>query len=224
MMDIIIYILIFLIVALIAYRFFTKPKLSVTNSFIEDKVFLEIKVIKPNSEQRTDIQSDPLAAEQLFSVVHGILKEGIVNNLFSFEIFVSDEKIKFIVVTPSLLASHIESQIYAQYPLAQISRITDYTSDFENYSDIKSGSLVLGKDQNIPILTFRDFEIDPLSAITSSLSQVKAGEGLAIQLIAKPTPDTWQIKGYDLINKIKKKDNTKAVTLIQMFFGGMIEL
>ena len=224
MTGIILYILIFLIVCLIAYRLFTKSTLTPTNSLIEDKIYLEIKVIKPNTDQRTDVQSDPLAAEQLFSVVHGILKEGIVNNLFSFEIFVSDEKIKFIVVTPSLLASHIESQIYAQYPLAQISRITDYTNDFEKFSDIKAGSLVLGKDQNIPILTFRDFEIDPLSAITSSLSQVKAGEGLAIQLIAKPTPDTWQIKGYDLINKIKNKDNSKAISLIQMVLLGFFEL
>lgn len=224
MIEIIIYILIFLTVALIAYRFFTNTKLIVTDSIIDDKVFLEIKVTKLNPDQRTDVQSDPLAAEQLFSVIHGILKEGIVNNLFSFEIFVSDEKIKFIVVTPSLLASHIESQIYAQYPLAQITRITDYTANFENFSDIKSGSLVLGKDQNIPILTFRDFEIDPLSAITSSLSQVKAGEGLAIQLISKPTPDTWQIKGYDLINKIKKKDASKAVSLLQMIILGFFEL
>ncbi len=224
MIEIIISILIFLTVALIAYRFFTNTKLIVTDSFIDDKVFLEIKVTKLNPDQRTDVQSDPLAAEQLFSVIHGILKEGIVNNLFSFEIFVSDEKIKFIVVTPSLLSSHIESQIYAQYPLAQITRITDYTANFENFSDIKSGSLVLGKDQNIPILTFRDFEIDPLSAITSSLSQVKAGEGLAIQLIAKPTPDTWQIKGYDLINKIKKKDTSKTVSLVQMVLLGFFEL
>jgi len=186
--------------------YFFKPKPKFSQSQINDKVFLEIKVVKPTLDQKIDIQSDPLAAEQLFSVVHGILKEGIEDNIFSFEIVVTNQKIKFIVVTPRILENHITSQIYAQYPLAQISKIDDYSLDISNYSNIRAGALVLGKDQSIPLLTFRDFEIDPLSAITSSLGQVKDEEGLAIQLIARPTPDTWQMKGYDLVSKIKKKE------------------
>jgi hypothetical protein len=221
----IIYILIGSVFLGVSLKFLLKPKSKLTISQINDKVFLEIKVVKPTLDQRVDIQSDPLAAEQLFSVIHGILKEGVENNIFSFEIVVTNQKIKFVVVTPRILENHITSQIYAQYPLAQITKFEDYALEISNYSNIKAGALVLGKDQSIPILTFRDFEIDPLSAITSALGQVKENEGLAIQLIAKPVPDTWQISGYDYISKIKKKESSqKNSSFIRLLFFGFTEI
>jgi len=219
------YIFIAILILVFTFRYFLKPKKSISISQINDKVFLEIKVVKPTLDQKIDIQSDPLAAEQLFSVIHGILKEGIEDNIFSFEIVVTNQKIKFIVVTPRILENHITSQIYAQYPLAQITKISDYAEEIQNYSNVKAGALVLGKNQAIPILTFRDFEIDPLSAITSSLGQVKEGEGLSIQLIARPTPDTWQIQGYDLVTKIKKKESSqKSKSIAQLFLYGILDI
>lgn len=222
----IIFILIGASVLGVSLWYFTRPKKSITVSQINDKVFLEIKVVKPTLDQKVDIQSDPLAAEQLFSVIHGILKEGIENNIFSFEIVVTNQKIKFIVVTPRILENHICSQIYAQYPLAQITKIDDYALEILNYSNVKAGSLILGKDQSIPILTFRDFEIDPLSAITSALGQVREGEGLAIQLISKPVPDTWQMKGYDLVAKIRKKESSqqKSTSIFKLFVMTIAEI
>lgn len=206
-----------------AYNAFFKKKFEKYQ--IEDKVFLEIKIVKSVSDVKDNIQSDPLAAEQLFSVIHGIMKEGGNDSVFSFEIIVTDEKIRFIVVVPKILQSHITSQIYAQYPLSQISIIEDYLKDIKSFSSIKTGSLVLGKNEVIPILTFKDFEVDPLSAITSSLSQVKANEGMAIQLLVNPIPDTWQIKGYDYIAKIKKKETgSKGQSIASMVLFGLIDL
>jgi len=151
---------------------------------MDGKTILEIKVVRPTTvSDRGVTQSDPLAAEQLFSVIHGIIKEEGEINHFSFEILVKNEKIKFIVACPNHLASHIESQIYAQYPMSQISRIVDYAPEIKNYSVIKGSSIVLSKKDYLPILTFRNFEVDPLSALTSSLSQVSGDEGLAIQIV-----------------------------------------
>jgi hypothetical protein len=184
---------------------FFKPKKSIYE--MDGKVVLEVKVVRPTvGSDKLSIQSDPLAAEQLFSVIHGIIKEDGESNHFSFEIFVQNEKIKFIVVCNEILATHIESQIYAQYPMAQINRIPDYSLDISNYQIIKGTGIGLLKKDYLPILTFRNFEVDPLSAITSSLSQVKGDEGLAIQIITKPRPDNWQMSGYEAISKIKKKE------------------
>lgn len=183
---------------------FLNPKKQVYS--MENKSILEIKLVRPSITDKTFIQSFPLAAEQLFSVIHGIIKEEGEINHFSFEIFVQNEKIKFVVATPSHLSSHIESQIYAQYPNAQINRINDYASDISNYQYVKGSSIVLSKKEYLPILTFRNFEVDPLSAITSSLSQVKENEGLAIQILIKPRPDNWQMEGYNAVAKIRKKE------------------
>jgi hypothetical protein len=200
-------ILIVLIASAVVFAYFAFFKKKYEILEVVDKVFLEIKIVKSVSDVKENIQSDPLAAEQLFSVIHGILKEGGSDFVFSFEIIVTDEKIRFIVVVPKVLQSHITSQIYAQYPLSQITVIEDYLKDISKFSSIKTGSLVLNKNEVLPILTFKDFEVDPLSAITSSLSQVKANEGVAIQLLIKPVPDNWQIKGYEYISKVKKKES-----------------
>jgi len=182
-----------------------KPKKTIFE--MENKVILEVKVVRPTvGLDKVSIQSDPLAAEQLFSVIHGILKEDGEDNHFSFEIVVKNEKIKFIVACSEILSSHLESQIYAQYPMAQITRIPDYTDEFANYQFIRGSGIKLLKSDFLPILTFRNFEVDPLSAITSSLSQVKAAEGLAIQIITKPRPDNWQMAGYEAVSKIKRKE------------------
>lgn len=187
-----------------------KPKK--TSFELDNRVVFEIKVVRPSvSQDKSFIQSDPLAAEQLFSVIHGILKEDGMENHFSFEIFVKDEKIKFIVACPAFLATHLESQIYAQYPMAQITRIPDYASEIKNFQIVKGTSIKLLKKDYLPILTFRNFEVDPLSAITSSLSQVKSNEGLAIQILIKPRPDNWQMAGYDAISKIKKKEFSNSL-------------
>lgn len=182
-----------------------KPRKTVFE--MENMVVLEIKVVRPTvGLDKVSIQSDPLAAEQLFSVIHGILKEDGEENHFSFEIVVKNEKIKFVVVCNEVLSSHLESQIYAQYPMAQITRIADYTNEFSDYQIIRGSGIRLLKNDFLPILTFRNFEVDPLSAITSSLSQVKVDEGLSIQILTKPRPDNWQMGGYEAISKIKKKE------------------
>ncbi|NBO17390.1 MAG: DUF87 domain-containing protein [Proteobacteria bacterium] len=90
--------------------------------------------------------------------------------------------------------------------MAQITRIPDYAAEISSYQMVKGSGISLLKNYYLPILTFRNFEVDPLSAITSSLSQVKGDEGLAIQIITKPRPDNWQMSGYEAISKIKKKE------------------
>jgi len=201
-----------------------KPKKSVFK--MDGKVVLEIKVVRPTvGLDKSSIQSDPLAAEQLFSVIHGIIREDGEANHFSFEILVRNEKIKFIVACPEFLASHLESQLYAQYPMAQITRIQDYANEISNYQMVKGSGIALLKNYYLPILTFRNFEVDPLSAITSSLSQVKGDEGLAIQIITKPRPDNWQMSGYEAISKIKKKEFSKDEDyLIIKFFKFILRI
>jgi hypothetical protein len=184
---------------------------------VQNQVVLELKVLKPSTESREGFQSDPLAAEQLFSVIHGILRvEGDLNQ-FSFEIVNLGQRIKFFVVCPEYLVSHIESQIYAQYPLAQITRVVDYQSYFDSSKAVVGSSLILEKKDFYPILTFKEFNVDPLSALTSSLSSIRSGEGLAIQVITKPRPDNWQMLGYEEVSRIKKKEIQEKKDL--SFFG-----
>ena len=86
---------------------------------------LIMQILVPRENDKT-----PLAAEQMFASIHGILGDSIKSlDLISFEIISSGNSgIKFYAVVPKHLGKFVEGQIYAQYPNADIRYVDDYTS------------------------------------------------------------------------------------------------
>lgn len=106
------------------------------------------------------------------------------------------EGIKFYVGAPASILKYIESQIYAQYPQAHISVYNGHNYLGDRTGIFEVGSMSLEKDFIFPIRVFRDFEIDPLANIASTLSEIKEDDQIIIQTLFKPVPDGWQEKGY----------------------------
>lgn len=163
------------------------------------KQYVTLKIMVPRQNEKT-----PIAAEQMFASLHGIYKEGSrFQDKLSFEIVAKEKFIQFYVHVPDSLADFAEGQIYAQYPDVEIIKVNDYTEN--GYEDMKiSGcELVLNKNEVYPIKTFTSFEVDPLSAITSVLGKIDAGEQIWIQFIIKPVSDNWQNKGIRLVSSVR---------------------
>ena len=149
-----------------------------------------------------------LAAEQMFASIHGILGDSKKSlDLISFEIISSGEDgIRFFVVTPGHLAKFIEGQIYAQYPNADISYERDYSLNNSEVGEevyITSGEVEMEKDSIFPIKTFRNFEVDPLAAITGAMSEMGNGERAWLQIIVRPVSNYWQKKSKEYISAIR---------------------
>ncbi|OGC46117.1 hypothetical protein A2V49_03495, partial [candidate division WWE3 bacterium RBG_19FT_COMBO_34_6] len=166
---------------------------------------LEIQVLK-NAQEEKDYKSSSLAAENLFATLHGLLREEAhLQEHFSFEI-VSNKAggLRFYVAVPNSIMKYIEGQIYAQYPDAQIRVVQDYTPEInQENSPFEIATLSLSKKDFFPIKTFNDLEVDPLSSITSVMSQVDENETLAIQYLVKPIGDTWQPEGHTYVNNLR---------------------
>ncbi|MFH1565587.1 MAG: DUF87 domain-containing protein [bacterium] len=199
--------------ALVAFVLFTllKKKRFLSSKVEFDNITLHIRVPKMQFEKHTELQAAPLAAEQLFSSLHGLLREeeGEQEHV-SFEISATKDGIGFYCTVPKHIRGFVESQIYAQYPDAQITESVDFVnSKTPVYS--RSGHFVLSKDLMFPIKTFRDFEVDPLSAITSALSNVNDNEEIWLQFLVRPIADGWQERGYEYIKRIT--EGSKTVTL-----------
>ncbi|MDD4382298.1 MAG: type IV secretion system DNA-binding domain-containing protein [Candidatus Dojkabacteria bacterium] len=150
-----------------------------------------------------------LAAEQMFASIHGILGDSRKSlDLVSFEIVsMAEDGICLYVVTPGHLAKFIEGQIYAQYPNADISYVKDYTKgNGTPYDDVyvTCGVIEMEKDAIFPIKTFRNFDVDPLAAITGAMSDMAAGEKAWLQIIVRPVANYWQQKSKDYITAIKE--------------------
>ncbi|MGI6423472.1 MAG: type IV secretory system conjugative DNA transfer family protein [Candidatus Dojkabacteria bacterium] len=167
---------------------------------------LVMQILVPRENDKT-----PLAAEQMFASIHGILGDSIKSfDLISFEISSSgDEGIKFYVVIPQHLAKFVEGQIYAQYPNADITYTTDYCErkNSEMKLFVTTGEVELEKDFIFPIKTFRNFEVDPLAAITGAVSDLKLGEHAWIQIIVRPVSNYWQGSSKKYIMAIREGKN-----------------
>lgn len=162
-----------------------------------ENVILQIRVPKAN-------EKGALAAEQMFSSLHGLLKmTPETQEHIGFEICGSVDGIHFYAFTPAHLKDFVESQVYAQYPNAEIRQIEDYLPGAVGSGFVKAAYLVLAKEYFLPIRTFRDFEVDPLAAITSTLSKLAVSEQVVIQILLRPLPDVWQKAGHDYVAMVR---------------------
>ncbi|HQA87713.1 MAG TPA: hypothetical protein PLW18_01400, partial [Candidatus Dojkabacteria bacterium] len=156
---------------------------------VRDPVIMQILVPRENDKT-------PLAAEQMFASIHGILGDNVRSvDLVSFEIESSGNGgIRFYAVVPKHLAKFIEGQIYAQYPNADITYVQDYTLSKEQGAQlfVTTGEIELEKDYIFPIKTFRNFDVDPLAAITGAISDLKIDQSAWIQILVRPVANYWQ--------------------------------
>lgn len=165
-----------------------------------ENIVLQIRVPREN-------EKDALAAEQMFSSLHGLLRiTPETQEHISLEISASISGINFFAVSPTHLRDFVESQIYAQYPNAEITEVPDYTQTESPQTGgvfSQSSLLILSKPSFFPIRTFKEFEVDPLSAITGSVSKLHEKENVWLQIIIRPVPDVWQAEGRSYINAIR---------------------
>ncbi len=182
---------------------------------------LEVQLSK-NEEESKDIQASSLSAENMFSALHGLLKEDPnFQEEVSFEMVSSgDRGIKFYVITPSSVLKFVESQIYAQYPNATVTVVSDYVSAINpSHTEYKTSHLVFSRPNFYPIKSFRDFETDPISSLSSSVSNLASGEELWLQIVVRPVADKWQQEGFDYVNKVREgQDPAKTKSMFNIFF------
>ncbi|MCX6783520.1 MAG: type IV secretion system DNA-binding domain-containing protein [candidate division WWE3 bacterium] len=214
---------IFAIVAVagyLAWRSSYEPQKSVSKTF--DNAVLEIKVPKNNTEKLSvlDLHKAPIASEQMFSSLHGLLQlSSEIQEHLSFEIVVRSGEIVFYAVVPRHLQSFVEGQIYAQYPDSQIKEVKDYMTEVAigGENAVTGAYLSLSKPTFFPIKSFLDFEVDPLSAITGALSGINDASLAGIQILLRPVPDKWQKAGYSYVEKIRM--GLKPVTISMSEIG-----
>lgn len=175
---------------------------------VDEKVLSEVRnplimqILVPRENDKT-----PLAAEQMFASLHGILgsqKKSL--DMLSFEIISNgNDGIKFYTVVPQHLGKFVEGQIYAQYPNADITYVQDYTKvNSKEQLFVTTGEVELEKDYIFPIKTFRNFEVDPLAAITGAVSDLKLGEHAWIQILVRPVSNYWQDSSKSYITAIRE--------------------
>ena len=162
-----------------------------------------LQIIVPKDNEKSE-----LSAEQLFASLHGILKpikeDSAIQEHISFEIVSHDHLIYFYVWCPRHLKDYVESQIYAQYPLVQITEMDkDYSKKDLLGRTAFTTEVVLVKNQIFPIKTFATFEVDPLAGLTTVLSSLGDSEEIWIQMLLEPVDDSWHKASLAYVDEVK---------------------
>jgi hypothetical protein len=195
------------------------------------KTIIEVKIPK-------EIVKPIKAMEQVFSGIHGLhdvfdWREQWWNGEFmhsiSFEIASMEGKTHFFIRSPDKFRTVIESNIYAQYPEAEISVVSDYTKSIPQNIPNKDWDLFgfdmeFTKKSCYPLMTYRYFEeskelveekrLDPLAGLLDGMSSIGPGEYMWLQIVAKPVlkkEDPWQTEGKAIVDELVHRETKKTV-------------
>lgn len=189
-----------------------------------------------------EVFQTPKAVENIFSTLHSMSSppewldkywKGKIQDYISLEMVGDNGTSHIYIRMPSNLKGYITSQIYAQYPKAEIREVPDYTTNIpltapDKQYDLWGTELILTKEDGYPIKTYIQFEetveekrLDPVSSIIESFAQLQDGEQIWIQILIKPANEDWVKRGQELVNKLigkkttpKKTNLDKAVDLL----------
>ena len=202
-------------------------------------VLLEIRVPR-------EVNKSPKGMEQVFAALFGIFLgpvrwqdkffKGKVPEWFSFEIAGTGGEIHFYARTQTKYRNLVESQIYAQYPDAELKEAEDYLSVLPPFLpndeyDLWGGEEILSKEDAYPIRTYPEFEekgtgpdivkrIDPVASLAETIATLEYKEYIVIQLLFRPMGDDWFKKGQVVVDKLMgKKPKFKQDLLAKTVFG-----
>ncbi len=192
-------------------------------------ILLEIKLPKESLK--------PIKAmEEVFAGFHAIHDvfvfrekwiEGQIQLSISCEIVSLGGETHFYIRTPEIYRNIIESNIYSQYPEAEISLAEDYTRNVplsipNKDWDLWGCDFVNSRKEDVyPIKTYPKFEteketeeekrVDPLAGLLDGMATIGPGEQIWLQFITAPVRDEipWRKKGRELADKIARR---KAIT------------
>lgn len=191
-------------------------------------ILLEIKMPK-------EVLKPIKAMEQVFAGFHAIhdifvFREKWIEGQFqlsiSCEIVSLDGETHFYIRTSEIYRNIIESNVYSQYPEAEISLVDDYTKyvpqDIPNKDwDLWGCDFINPREDVYPIKTYPKFEvereakeekrIDPLAGLLDGMATIGPGEQVWLQFIAMPVRDEipWRKRGRELADKIARRKVVK---------------
>lgn len=165
-------------------------------------ILLEIRVPK-------EVAKSPVAMELFLNTIWQTGGEstwwdrnwlGKTRPWFSLEIVSIDGFLHFFIWTRDMWKKHLESQIYAQYPGAEVSLVEDYAKKIPKFDpdaySMFGVEFILSKADPYPIKTYVDYglnetvtkeeqKVDPLSQVLEFFGQVSKNEQLRMQIICR---------------------------------------
>ena len=186
----------------------------IQQDFISGIDFVLLEIIPPREVLRSPKAMELFIVNALYHHSNkGGLEEfwqGAVWFWFSLEIASIEGQVHFYIRTPTRVRGLIETQMYAQYPQAQVKAVEDYTLAVDEISPKSAwngwgAEFKLEKHDVIPIKTYVDFgldkdpkeefKVDPISSVIELFGSMQKGEHMWMQIVVTPSKKTWKTEG-----------------------------
>lgn len=200
------------------------------------KIVLEIKIPK-------EVVKPIKAMEQVIAGFHGIHDvfnwrekwlQGEFQLTFSLEIASVEGKIHFFIRLPQIFRPLVESNVYSQYPEAEITQVEDYSKFIPQGVpnkdwDVFGFDFIASRKSAYPLRTYKEFEelkeiveekrLDPLSGLLDGMSILNPGEQMWLQIVIKPVREEipWQEEGREIVNELvhREKEETSMPSIFK---------
>lgn len=223
--------------------------------YLDQKYLASLKWVLLEVIAPPDVEKSPKVAEFIFSALHAVYLpvnqktrffKGKVVDWYSFEVVGTGGEPHFYIRTLEGHRNLVETQIFAQYPEAEIRLVEkDYVDDLPVFLpndeyNLFGSELVLSEPNAYPIRTYEFFEeqgsakeaqfkrTDPLASIFENLSTLEGGQHLWLQFLIRPTGKDWIDESKKEIDKVIGKEapppesrvSNLVSTLDQLIPGG----
>jgi len=211
----------------------------INRRFIENIKWIMLEVRIPK-----EVSKSPFAMEMV--IINALTQTGGVGtwfhkfwlgnvlNWFSLEIVSMEGNVRFFIRTNKAFKMILENQIYAQYPQAEITEVSDYIIPVMSSMNKEPWSMfgsqfILTKEDPYPIKTYVDYNldqapeklkeeqrIDPITPMIELLGSMRPNENMWFQILVRPatkryakpgnwfTKGDWKDEGKDIIKKLKE--------------------
>ena len=186
----------------------------IQQDFISGIEFVLLEIVPPREVLRSPKAMELFMTNALYHFSHKGGKEsywqGAVWFWFSLEIVSIEGQVHFYIRTPTRIRSLIETQMYAQYPQAQVKAVEDYTLAVDEITPQSAWNgwgceFELEKPEAYPIKTYVDFgldkdpkeeyKVDPISPVVEFFGSLQKGEQAWMQIIITPSKKEYHTKG-----------------------------
>ena len=183
--------------------------------------------IQVGSRDERDVTNEALSQAQImYSIIASTLKKGWKNKLYgqkhiSFEIIATEGTIKYYAVVPAAITETVKQAIVSAYPTARLEeQFEDNIFSKEGGdSGVAVGELNLSREYVYPIATYEEAKWDAAGGLINAFSTAKPGEGMALQLMFRPTDPGWTKVSAERVQNLKegkKKSGSSGIAVVDI--------
>jgi len=165
--------------------------------------------IRNAKDDETSIESATQIFASILSVPYVSLFKRLFKTppIFSFEIFLVNKAISFYVTVPKEHAQYMTSLIASSYPISFITETEDPLNQILSSKNIAVGDMKQSSPYYLPIKTYADFSIDPLTSLIGFMAKQSEDVTMMVQIIVTPASFAWQGNILRQTTEVKKGGN-----------------